>query len=98
MLNIRYLGTAFLGKTGFTLKSEKEENPENQKHFSLPEYGWQQNFYGPMQAQKHDFLGEFGHVEETRQVVANELELERSLFLKYKEFYGYVLYVMRKQQ
>lgn len=65
-------------------------------HLTLPEYGWQQNYYDQMEAQKQDYLNQYGDVAEAREVVENELEKEKNLYKKYKEYYGYVFYIMRK--
>ncbi len=65
-------------------------------HFTLPQYGWQQNYYDLMEAQKQDYLKLYGHVQEARQVVESELELEMNLYKKYKDYYGYVFFVMQK--
>ncbi len=65
-------------------------------HLTLPQSGWQKNYYDLMEAQKHDYLEKYGHVEEARQVVESEMELEMSLFQKYKDYYSYVFYVMQK--
>lgn len=64
-------------------------------HLTLPQYGWQKNYYDLMEAQKQDYLNMYGHVEEARQVVASEMELEMSLYRKYKDYYSYVFYVMQ---
>ncbi len=65
-------------------------------HFTLPHYGWQQNYYDLMEVQKQNYLKLYGHVEEARQVVESELELEMNLYKKYKDYYGYVFYIMQK--
>ncbi|MCC5929397.1 MAG: class I SAM-dependent methyltransferase [Cyclobacteriaceae bacterium] len=63
-------------------------------HLTLPEYGWQQNYYHLMKAEKHEFLKLYGHLEEARKVLETEMELEMSLYNKYKAYYSYVFYVM----
>lgn len=65
-------------------------------HLTLPQHGWQKNYYDLMEAQKDDYLVKYGHIEEARQVVENELELEMNLYRKYKDYYSYVFYVMQK--
>ncbi|TVQ03110.1 MAG: class I SAM-dependent methyltransferase [Balneolaceae bacterium] len=65
-------------------------------HLTLPGYGWQKNYYSLMEANKKDYLDQFGHVQEARMVVENELELEMNLYHRYKEFYSYVYYVIQK--
>ncbi len=66
-------------------------------HLTLPQYGWQKNYYALMEAQKNNYLNQYGHVDEARQVVATEMELELSLYKKYKNYYSYVFYVMQKE-
>ena len=66
-------------------------------HLTLPQYGWQQNYYGLMEAVKQEFLDQHGHMEEARQVLENEMILETNLYQKYKDYYGYVFYVMQKE-
>jgi ubiquinone/menaquinone biosynthesis C-methylase UbiE len=66
-------------------------------HLTLPQYGWQKNYYDLMEAQKQDYLNQYGHIAEARQVVESEMELEMSLYQKYKDFYSYVFYVMQLQ-
>jgi ubiquinone/menaquinone biosynthesis C-methylase UbiE len=65
-------------------------------HITLPEYGWLQNYYNEMKSIKTDYLSEYGHLQEARQVVENELNLEMNMYHKYKEYYSYVYYVMQK--
>lgn len=66
-------------------------------HLTLPQYGWQKNYYDLMEAQKQDYLIKYGHIAEARQVVELEMELEMSLYKKYNYFYSYVFYVMQLQ-
>ncbi len=63
---------------------------------TLPEYGWQQNYYDLMKAQKQVFLNLYDNAAEARRIVENELETEMNLYQTYKEFYSYVFYIMRK--
>ncbi len=65
-----------------------------EKHKLAP--GKQKNYYDLMEAQKQHYLNQYGHVEEARQVVESEMELEMSLYQKYKDYYSYVFYVMQK--
>jgi ubiquinone/menaquinone biosynthesis C-methylase UbiE len=66
-------------------------------HLTLPQYCWQQNYYDLMEVQKQDYLTQYGHVVEARQVVESEMELEMSLYQGYKDYYSYVFYVMQLQ-
>ncbi|TVQ04329.1 MAG: class I SAM-dependent methyltransferase [Balneolaceae bacterium] len=63
---------------------------------TLPEYGWQRNYYDQMEVQKQNFLKLYGNEEEACRIVKNELEVEANLYKTYKNYYSYILYIMRK--
>lgn len=65
-------------------------------HLVLPEYGWLENYYLPLEQKKEKFLQQYGNITEARQVVENEFETELNLYRKYKDYYSYVYYIMRK--
>jgi hypothetical protein len=67
-------------------------------HLTLPPFGWEQNYYKLMEAAKQDYLNLYGHVPEAHQIVENEMDLEMKLYAKYKEYYSYVFYIMRKNE
>ncbi len=66
-------------------------------HMTLPQYAWEHNYYGLMEARKKDFLNQYGDVKEARRIVESEMELESNLFKNYKDYYGYVFFIMRKK-
>ena len=64
-------------------------------HFVLPEECWTVNFYDcQIQAQK-DFLEKYKENKKAEELVENE-KLEARLYSKYKDFYGYVFYIGKK--
>jgi ubiquinone/menaquinone biosynthesis C-methylase UbiE len=65
-------------------------------HLILPEYGWTENYYFPLERKTEIFLKKYGDVPEAREIVSNEIDTELALYRKYKEFYSYVFYVMKK--
>ncbi len=65
-------------------------------HLTLPEYGWLENYYCQMESLRENFLGRFGHIEEARMIVENELDMEMNLYRKFKPYYSYVYYIMQK--
>lgn len=65
-------------------------------HLTLPDYGWLKNYYLPLEQKKETFLQQYGDIEEAREVVENEFKAELNLYLKYKDFYSYVFYIMGK--
>ena len=65
-------------------------------HLTLPEYGWMENYYLPLEARKASFLETYGHVPEAVQVVKEEFDTEFEIYKKYKEFFSYVYYIIRK--
>lgn len=66
-------------------------------HLTLPQYAWEHNYYGMMEAHKQDFLNRYGDIAEARRIVESEMELESNLYKNYKDYYGYVFFIMRKK-
>jgi len=64
-------------------------------YFVLPEHCWLENYYRPMQNNFAEFLARNANNEEAQAIVEAE-EKEISLYLKYKEYYSYGVYVARK--
>jgi ubiquinone/menaquinone biosynthesis C-methylase UbiE len=64
-------------------------------HLTLPEYGWLRNYYALMEQQKEGYLHDYGHIEEARKIIDSELDQEMNLYRKYKNYYGYVFYIMQ---
>jgi SAM-dependent methyltransferase len=64
-------------------------------YFVLPEHCWLDHYYRPMQARFEDFLCRNGMSEEARAIVAAE-QREIELYERYKEYFGYGMYVAKK--
>lgn len=64
-------------------------------YFVLPESCWLENYYGPMEGRFKDFLDVTGNSEEAQAIVAAERK-EMDLYNKYKNYYGYGVYIARK--
>jgi len=64
-------------------------------HFILPELCWIDEFYKPMDEAIGIFLDMYGHDKEARDFIETVTH-ERSLYMKYKDYYGYVFYIGKK--
>ncbi len=65
-------------------------------HFILPENCWIEHFYNLQVKAQEAFLKKHEGNKAAEELVANERH-EASLYLKYKEYYGYVFYIGQKQ-
>ena len=63
--------------------------------FILPAYCWLENYYRPMQRRFPSFLARHGHSQPAQALVAAE-EHEIALYERYRDDYGYGVYVARK--
>ena len=63
--------------------------------FILPAYCWLENYYRPMQRRFPSFLARCGHSQPAQALVAAE-EHEIALYERYRDDYGYGVYVARK--
>jgi hypothetical protein len=63
--------------------------------FSLPESCWTEDFYGPMPAAQEAFLKRHPGDPTARSLVDSQRH-EKSLYDKYKAYYGYTFYIGRK--
>lgn len=61
---------------------------------TLPEYTWEEMYYKPMEARFSQFLRNNPGEESKSIVDAERKEIE--LYRKYKDYYSYVFYIMRK--
>lgn len=64
-------------------------------YFVLPEHCWLNNYYGPMKNSFTDFLDRNGNSAEAQAIVQGEIR-EIGLYEKYKRYYSYGVYVVRK--
>lgn len=64
-------------------------------YFTLPEYCWLDNYYGPLRQRFAAFLRRNGDSEAARAIVAAE-EAEISLYERHRQFVSYGYYVARK--
>jgi SAM-dependent methyltransferase len=63
--------------------------------FILPENCWTDNFYVPQVAAQKTFLQKYVGNNTVEGLIANQRK-EAKLYLKYKDYYGYVFYIGRK--
>ncbi len=63
--------------------------------FVLPERCWLDNYYRPTRAGFDAFILRNGNSEEARKLVESERE-EIALYEKYREYYGYGMYIAKK--
>ncbi|MFV0418870.1 MAG: class I SAM-dependent methyltransferase [Dysgonomonas sp.] len=66
-------------------------------HFTLTEDCWLEYFFNPMPPIMEKFLEQHNYSEVAKQFIAM-LKNEIELYKKYKEYYGYVFYIGRKNQ
>lgn len=64
-------------------------------YFVLPEYCWLDNYYRPMQDSFEGFLQRNDNRESAQAIVAAEKK-EIALYEKYKDYYGYGVYIATK--
>lgn len=61
---------------------------------TLPEYTWEEMYYMPMEARFKQFLTNYPG-DESKRLIKNEMK-EMKLYRKFKNYYSYVFYIMRK--
>ncbi|MBN2785606.1 MAG: methyltransferase domain-containing protein [Pontiellaceae bacterium] len=64
-------------------------------YFVLPAHCWLEHYYRPMEQRFAEFLQRHGRSDQARAVVAAEKH-EIALYEKYRDFYGYGVYVAKK--
>ena len=64
-------------------------------YFVLPVHCWLENYYRPLQSRLDAFLERHGRSEQAKAVVDAE-RLEMALYEKYRDYYGYGVYVAKK--
>ena len=63
--------------------------------FVLPDYCWIENFYLPQLQVQEEFLKKYPENSTVERFIEMERH-EQDLFMKYREYYGYVFYIGRK--
>ena len=63
--------------------------------FGLPEHCWIEQYYDPIRKYIPEFLDRHDHHEGAKKLV-EELEQEISMYEKYKDYYGYAFYIVKK--
>lgn len=63
--------------------------------FVIPVECWVKHFYAPMPAVEEEFLKEKNYNKAACDFIENQ-RYERSLYMKYKDYYGYVFYIGKK--
>lgn len=63
--------------------------------FVLPENCWTEHFYDPQVSAQKNFLKKYAGNKTAEELIANQRH-EAELYYKYKEFYGYVFYIGKK--
>jgi hypothetical protein len=64
-------------------------------YFTLPESSWIDNYYRPLQDSFPGFLARHANSDKARAIVEAE-EKEISLYMKFKTYYSYGVYIARK--
>lgn len=65
-------------------------------YFILPEHCWLENYYHPLQQRFPTFLDQQEHSREAQAIVKSE-EAEIALFERYKDYFNYGYYIVRKE-
>ena len=63
--------------------------------FALPEHCWINNYFMPQKARQEEFLKKHAGNKAVENMIAF-LRREADLYLKYKQYYGYVFYIGKK--
>ena len=63
--------------------------------FALPEHCWIDNYFVPQKARQEEFLKKHAGNKAVENMIAF-LRREADLYLKYKQYYGYVFYIGKK--
>ena len=63
--------------------------------FALPEHCWIDNYFMPQKARQEEFLKKHAGNKAVENMIAF-LRREADLYLKYKQYYGYVFYIGKK--
>jgi ubiquinone/menaquinone biosynthesis C-methylase UbiE len=63
--------------------------------FTLAETCWTDNYFSPQKAAQEEFLKRHPHNPTVKAFIAN-MRREAELYDKYKEYYGYIFYIVKK--
>lgn len=63
--------------------------------FKIPEYCWIDNYYDPIQNHLPTYIEKYPHEKAAKDLV-EELETEILIYEKYKKYFGYAFYIVRK--
>ncbi len=63
--------------------------------FTLPEYCWTEQFFGPQVQAQVDFMSKYPDNPAAKNLV-DYLKYEASMYERFKEYYGYVFYIGKK--
>ncbi|MDL2235576.1 hypothetical protein LJC07_05405, partial [Christensenellaceae bacterium OttesenSCG-928-L17] len=63
--------------------------------FILPERCWIESFYKPQERAQEEYLAEHQGNKTAEELIRNQ-RAEMELYMKYKDYYGYVFYIGRK--
>lgn len=77
------------------VKQMEEAGYKNITTFTLPEECWTKEFYLPQQKAQEVFLLKYPDNPTAHALIANQRR-EAELYVKYKDFYGYVFYIGQK--
>ncbi|MGB7183246.1 MAG: hypothetical protein WBD51_15010, partial [Burkholderiaceae bacterium] len=64
-------------------------------YFVLPPHCWLENYYRPMEDRFESFLEQHGHSDQAKAVV-NAERYEIAFYEKFRDYYGYGVYVAKK--
>lgn len=79
------------------LATAKECGYEIVNYFNLPDESWWNDYYAPLLGRLPKFKLKYVDNKTAKKVI-NEIEIEIEMFKKYSEYYGYVFYILKKNQ
>jgi len=77
------------------LKSIDVEGYETVGYFRLPERSWREGYYAPLEKTIEEM--EKDHTDAAARELFDSMRLEKRMYERYHEYYGYGFYVMRKR-
>ncbi len=79
------------------LATAKECGYEIVNYFNLPDESWWNDYYSPLFERLPEFKSKYSNNKIALKVI-DEIESEIEMFKKYSEYYGYVFYILKKNQ